>query len=361
MADEAAARGPSDKVTYWISRFLEDLAVVRSANTVRAYAGDVARWVAFCAGASIDPLAVSPRHAIEFVRAERARPARGGQTVSARTIVRRLSAVRQWYAYLALEPEATGIHRNPVPAGSAVRTGAGAIARQPALLRYDQPLPQTLDSEEIDRFVACLTATRYRDRALVWLLKDGGMRVSELLALRLGDIDWSKAVLTTRATKTRTARLVPVSAEAIALLAAYVRDERPPTLAHDVVFVNLGRRGFGQPFRYRSWVAVCERARQAAGTPRVQAHAFRHTFATNMAEGGMPLDTLKRVLGHRHLETVAVYNQVRDGRAYREYRQVMTTLSGAAGGRVGHGTSKTPEMSGASGTNGAPGVQRARP
>jgi site-specific recombinase XerD len=65
----------------------------------------------------------------------------------------------------------------------------------------------------------------------------------------------------------------------------------------------------------------------------VHAHAFRHTFATNMAEGGMPLDTLKRVLGHRHLESVAVYNQVRDGRAHREYRQVMAAISGAACGR----------------------------
>src|SRR5207248_2216617 len=203
----------------WVRRFLDDLAVVRSANTVRAYGADIARWVAFCA--------------------------------------------------------AHGVH---------------AIAGKPALLRYDAALPQTLSGAEMDRFVENLTATRHRDRAIVWLLKDGGVRIGELLELRVADVDWSKRTLTVRASKTRSTRLVPITTEAIAVLAEYVRLERPKPLPHDYVFVNLGRRGFGQPFRYRSWVAVCEKARRAAATPRVHAHAFRHTFATNMTEGGMALD-----------------------------------------------------------------------
>lgn len=312
MADAEAA---GDVVARWTRRFLDDLAVVRSANTVRAYRADVARWVAFCAARGVHPFEARPRTAIDFIRSERERSCGDGRTVSARTIVRRLSAVRQWYAYLALAPEETGVERNPVPAGNAIRTGAGAVAGKPALLRYDAPLPQTLSGEEFARFVACLTATRHRDRAIVWLLKDGGVRIGELLALRVGDVDWSKRTLTVRAPKTRSTRLVPVTAEAIAVLADYVRRERPRPLPHDYVFVNLGRRGFGQPFRYRSWVAVCETARQAAGTPHVHAHAFRHTLATNLTEGGMALDALQRLLGHRSLDTVMVYNRVRDGLA----------------------------------------------
>jgi integrase len=149
------------------------------------------------------------------------------------------------------------------------------------------------------------------------------MRINEVLQLRLDDINWSKRILTIRAAKNRRERSVPVTQEAITTLSNYVRLERPRRLAHDLVFVNLGRRGFGQPFRYRSWVAICERARQAAGTPRVHAHAFRHTFATNMAESGMPLDALQRVLGHSHIDTVMIYNQVRNGRVYREYREAI--------------------------------------
>jgi integrase len=149
------------------------------------------------------------------------------------------------------------------------------------------------------------------------------MRISELLNLRLVDVNWGKRVLTIRPGKGKRERLVPVTQEAITALSNYLRLERPRTLSHDSVFVNLGRRGFGRPFRYRSWVAICEQARTAASTPRVHAHAFRHTFATNMAESGMPLDALQRALGHSNMDTVMIYNQVRDGRLYREYQEAM--------------------------------------
>ena len=312
----------------WVERFLNDLAVIRSANTVRAYGFDLKRWTSFCDTLGISPLRARPRTAIEFIRIERVRSYRADKTVSARTLVRRLSAIRQWYAYLALEPEETGVQRNPIPAGSAIRTGAGIIANKPALLRYDRPLPRVLSADEIDGFLTRLTATRYRDRAIVWLLKDGGARISEILQLRLGDLNWSKRILTIRATKNKRERLVPVTQEAITALSNYVRLERPKPLPHDVIFVNLGRRGFGEPFRYRSW-AICEQARKGATTPRVHAHAFRHTFATNMAESGMPLDALQRVLGHSNMDTVMIYNQVRDGRLYREYQEAVAVQEAA--------------------------------
>ncbi len=310
----------------WVRRFLADLAVVRSSNTVRAYRQDLTRWLDFCAAEGISPLAAHPRHAIAFLRAERQRTLRGGGTVSARTLVRRLTAIRQWYAFLLVEPERTGVRRNPVPGGSALRTATGVLAGQPALLRYDRPQPEVLSAGEIDRFVAHLTRTRYRDRALVALLQDAGLRIHEALGLRLGDIAWPTRTLTVRAGKTRTTRTVVVSRDALILLGAYVRAERPKVLAHDLVFVNLGRRAFGQPFGYRAWVAVCEQARRAAGTPRVHAHAFRHTCATNLAEARMPLDTLRRLLGHRSIETTLIYDGVRDGRVRREYDEAMAVL-----------------------------------
>lgn len=327
MAEQPAENKGSatfdSKVDVWIDRFLRDLAVVRSANTVRAYRLDLARWTAFCAQTGIDPFAVRPRAALDFIRGERERQSGTGAPISARTIVRRLAAIRQWYAYLALEPEETGVQRNPIPVGNALRTGTGIIAGQPALLRYDRPLPETLAAAEIDRFLAGLTATRFRDRAIAWLLKDGGLRISDVLGLELTDINWSKRLLTIRAMKSRRERIVPVSADALTILAEYVRRERPKPLPHAIVFVNLGRRGYGQPFTYRSWAAICARARQVADAPRVHAHAFRHTFATNMAESGMPLDTLQRVLGHSHSDTVAIYNHVRDERLRREFDAAM--------------------------------------
>jgi integrase/recombinase XerC len=328
MAGEQIADG-APVIEDWVRSFVEDLGVVRSAATVRAYVSDVRRWVSFCQDREVHPFRVGPRVAIAFIRFERERNYRPDRTVGPRTVVRRLSAIRRWYSYLALQPEETGVQRNPIPAGSAIRTGAGVIYGRPALLRYDKSHPQTLSATEIERFVRHLTATRYRDRAIVWLLTDGGLRINEALQLHLGDINWSKRILAVRATKNKRERRVPVTEEAMVPLSNYVRLERPNTLTHDFIFVNLGRRGFGKQFRYRSWVAICDQARRAAGTPRVHAHAFRHTFATNMAEGGMPLDALQRVLGHRHIDTVMIYNEVRQGRVYREYQEAMAIQNAA--------------------------------
>lgn len=305
---------------------MDDLSVVRSANTVRAYRHDLARWVGFCEAGGVEPLRARPSDVIGFVRAERGRAVRGGETVGARTIVRRLAAIRGWYEFLALEPELTGVVRNPVPGGASLRAAVGVVARQPALLRYDRANPEILSAEEIDRFVAHLTTTRYRDKAIVWLLKDGAVRIHEALGLRLGDIHWAGRRITARAAKSRADRVVPLTQEAMAALSGYLRLERPRDLDHDYVFVCLGRRSFGRPMSYRAWAYVCDEARKKAGTPRIHAHAFRHTQATNLAEGGMPLDSLRSLLGHRHLDTTLIYDRIRNERLRREYDRVIWKL-----------------------------------
>jgi site-specific recombinase XerC len=116
------AAGEASGAHYCVCRFVDDLRVIRSANTVRAYEADVQRWVVFCRALGVNPFCAGRRTAIKFIRAERERIHRAHKTVSARTVVRRLSAIRQWCAYLALEPEETGVGRNPIPVGSAIRT-----------------------------------------------------------------------------------------------------------------------------------------------------------------------------------------------------------------------------------------------
>ena len=61
--------------------------------------------------------------------------------------------------------------------------------------RYDHPLPQVLSSEEVDGFLGHLDATQYRDTAIAWLLKDGGLRINEALQLRLSEINWGQRIL----------------------------------------------------------------------------------------------------------------------------------------------------------------------
>lgn len=314
-------------ITFWFERYIDDLSTVRPDNPVRAYRHDLFRWLAFCNDSGINALAARPKDIIQFIRTERERPTCRGATVGARTLVRRLAALRQWYEYLMLEPEQTGVHTNPVPGGGTLRTAAGFVSGQPALLRYDRTHPKTLSPDEIDRFVSQLTVSKHRDRAIVWLLKDGGVRIGEALSLKMPDIHWSGRRITVHATKCRTSRTVALSDESLTALSNYIRLERPTSLPHEYAFVCLGRRNFGRPFQYRAWVYVCEEARKRAGVPRVHAHAFRHTCATNLADAGMPMDALQRQLGHRHIDTTLIYNEVRDTRLQREYRQAMAETS----------------------------------
>jgi integrase/recombinase XerD len=327
MADSPSPQGTAEEAERaddWMGRYLADLAVVRSANTVRAYRQDLARWLAFCRALPVDPFQIRPQTVIAFVRVERARATRSGRTVGARTLARRLAAIRGWYDYLALEPELTGIRRNPVPGGVALQTAAGIAGGEPALLRYDRTLPRLLPPEAVDRFIDQLTT--HRDRALVWLLKDGAVRIGEALALRVGDIAWGGRRVTVRASKTRRERVVQLSGDALVALGNYLRLERPPDLDHDHVFVCLGRRSHGRPFTYRAWVYICERARRRAGTPEVHAHPFRHTRATDLAEAGMPLDALQRQLGHADIRTTMAYTHIRPARLRRDYDRAAAAI-----------------------------------
>ena len=316
----------------WADRFLADLAVTYRDNTVRAYAFDLARWLNYCGDQALDPLHICPRDVLGFIEAERRRappltdehPGTAGTAqLSDRTINRRLSAIRQWYHYLGLYSEQTGLASNPVPMGRPLRTALGVRLRQPASLRYDRTLPQVLPVEVVARFLEHLTITRYRDKAIVYLMWHSGLRITEVLSLRLEDMDWGNRLLTVYSSKSRTTRRIPISQEAEQMLANYIRLERPPTLDHDRIFVCLGRRHHGRPLTYRAWVYICDQARRAAGLSQVHAHAFRHTCATNLAEGGMPLDALQKQLGHAHPDTTMIYNDIRSRRLVREYRAAM--------------------------------------
>jgi hypothetical protein len=83
--NDSAQGDDKGRAEVWVKRFLDDLGVLRSFNTVRAYAFDLARWTRFCFELEIDPFRAHPRTAIEFIRVERERSYRTDKTISART------------------------------------------------------------------------------------------------------------------------------------------------------------------------------------------------------------------------------------------------------------------------------------
>jgi integrase/recombinase XerC len=296
-----------------------------SPHTLAAYLRDVGDFASFLsreflnrpeaeiAAASSDVLAV--RSWLAHLRA------RG---LSKTSMGRHLSALRAFFRFLARE----GLSgENP--------------ARAVATPRADRPLPRTLSVAEAAAVVEAgkdgetdLTA---RDRALLELLYATGLRVSELVALDLSDVDLASRQLRTLG-KGRKERIVPFGEKAAVALREYLRERprgrggdepgapsarggRRPTReaqAADAVFLNAR----GGRLTDRSVRRILDRALRIAGLTRhASPHALRHSFATHLLAAGADLRSIQELLGHASLSTTQKYTHLDAERLIEVYRK----------------------------------------
>ena len=257
-----------------------------SPHTIKAYETDVRQLAAFLetAGAALT------RADVHGVRAYLASLA-GTQRKS--SIGRKLTALKHFFRYCA-------------------RSGARADdpAAQLTGPKREHYLPPHLSVDEMFRVldgIPGLSPTACRDRAILELLYSSGLRVSELTALDWHDVDRRAEVVRVLG-KGRKERIVPVGTKALAALEDYRR--RWPSRARrdpDAVFLNAR----GTRLTARSVARVVDRHTTAAGT-RVHAspHAFRHSFATHLLNGGADLRAIQELLGHARLSTTQRYTHV---------------------------------------------------
>lgn len=174
-------------------------------------------------------------------------------------------------------------------------------------------LPRVLRSEELgnllDKPRAAVAddsrARGQRDIAVLELLYGSGLRVSEVCAIRAGDIDWERRRLTVNG-KGSKQRIVPLSEPAAAALSEWMADGREemadPSVANDAVFVNL----HGRPMNAQAVRRLVDRRAGVKTNP----HALRHTFATHMLDGGADLRQVQELLGHADLGSTQIYTHV---------------------------------------------------
>jgi site-specific recombinase XerD len=168
--------------------------------------------------------------------------------------------------------------------------------------RRARTLPSVLSPEEITRLLAALADDR--SRLLVQLGYACGLRLSEVLHLRVGDIDGRRLVLHIRQAKGRKDRLVPLPQRLLEELRAYWRRYRPA----DWLFP--GHKA-GQPLHPAAVQRRLHRVVLCCGFGRrVSFHTLRHSYATHLLEAGVDLVTLQQLLGHRDLKTTAHYTHV---------------------------------------------------
>ena len=273
-----------------VAEFLDCLRYERglSANTVAAYDRDLARYAAFLKAQAVTPPAASE----EDVRAYFA--GNGGDGAAA-SVARRVASLRAFYAYLVREGR-----RADDPA---------ARLRTP---KKPQGLPRVLSVEEVEAFLGQVVPTGplgQRDLAALELLYGCGLRVSELVSLREGDVD-IEGGLVRCVGKGDKERVVPMGHVAGAAVERYERDGRRALLrGRRRAELILNARGGpltrqGVDYLIRKVLARADMLGQAS------AHTFRHSFATHLLAAGADLRSVQEMLGHANVATTQLYTHV---------------------------------------------------
>ena len=179
--------------------------------------------------------------------------------------------------------------------------------RQNVMVRIRCPkqpkrLPSVLSLDEMARFFAVILNIKHR--AILMTAYAAGLRVSEVVALRVDDIDSERMVLRVRQGKGRRDRNVMLLPRLLVLLREYWKVERPAE------WLFPGGTA-GRPMTTRTVQQICTRAARAAGlTKHVTTHSLRHSFASQLLEAGTDIRTIQMLLGHRNLKTTAIYTHV---------------------------------------------------
>lgn len=189
--------------------------------------------------------------------------------------------------------------------------------------RMWKKLPGCLSLDEVERLLAAPDARTVfgaRDKAMLELLYSTGLRVSELCAVRLGDLDRRAGLVRTLGKGSRE-RLVPVGRQALAAVEQYLRDARP-RLAEGrppVPWLFLNHRG-GRMGRIGFWKRLRQYGRRAGLRGPLSPHKLRHSFATHLLERGADLRSVQMMLGHADISTTEIYTHVLQERLRQVYR-----------------------------------------
>jgi len=279
-----------DPWAFWVDDYLEHLRVERALSnaTLEAYAHDLRELGTFLLERGVASPPVETPLLAEFLQGLSARG------LSARSQARYLSVVRGLFKHLRRTRQIQYDPTELLDAPSAARR-----------------LPTLLSAAEVLRLIGAPDASSpagVRDQAMLAIMYACGLRVTELVTLRLGDVRPADGLVRVLG-KGDKERLVPVSEPALALLAAYVARVRGAWAGADEPVLFVTARGHGMT-RQGFWKLVQRHALNAGITKRLSPHKLRHSFATHLLEGGADLRAVQTMLGHADIATTQVYTHV---------------------------------------------------
>lgn len=279
-------------MNHYLDLFLSYLLVEKglTKNTLEAYSRDVGGYLGYLEGAGCGaPDQVRPTHVASYIAVLKE------SGLAPRSRARALSAMRMFHRFLLIEGYSA---ENPT-----------ATIESP---RLPGKLPEVLGTAEVEallRAPAGNDSIDARDRAMLELLYATGLRVSELVSLRLSDLNLMSGYLITSG-KGEKERLVPVGDSAGKALKEYLVTARK-TLDRrgESRFLFLSRLG-AKMSRQSFWNIIKKRALQAGIRKGISPHTLRHSFATHLLENGADLRSVQLMLGHADLSTTQIYTHI---------------------------------------------------
>ena len=282
-----------------IAQFLDHIAYERglSPHTCEAYQTDLLAFASFLEsrGQAGEVRAITRDHISAFLADQRRR------RMSTATLARRLVAVKVFFAFLCAEGR---VEQNVTEVMASPNKG--------------RPLPHTLSEAEVARLLSsfpCGTPLAVRDRCMLEVFYACGLRVSEVTALRVGDVRMEEGVVRCVG-KGDKQRVVPMGGEAQRWLARYLAEVRPTLVRGRANEPGLFLTQRGAPFtRQGIFAMLVKRARAAGIAPGLSPHVLRHCFASHLLAHGANVRAIQEMLGHADIATTQIYTHVDESQA----------------------------------------------
>ncbi len=260
-----------------------------SLNTLEAYNADITKLLVFLEGENIELLNTTPEDLEQFIAGLH------DIGITARSQARIMSGIKSLFGFLMLEKI---IEKDPSELIDSPRIGF--------------KIPEVLSIQEIDSIIAAVDLSKkegQRNRALLETLYSCGLRVSELITLKLSDLYLDDEFIRVEG-KGQKQRLVPISKKAIKEIQFYMADRHLVTAkkGHED-FLFLSRRGTHLS-RIMIFHIIKELADEVGIIKIISPHTFRHSFATHLLEGGANLRAIQMMLGHESITTTEIYTHI---------------------------------------------------
>lgn len=270
-----------------------------SINTKKSYENDLMIFHEFCEKHNLELTDVAEKEIKEFIKYLKTK------NYNTRSIGHTISALKGFYKFLIIEKV---IDNNPME-----------YIETPKL---EKKIPTVLSTEEVTKLldIPLNNIYNYRNKAMIELMYATGLRVSELVNLKLNDIDLHENLLKTMG-KGNKERIIPIGEYATAIVIEYLHKARPQILKNkqsEYLFVTKRGEKLSREQFFRILQSL---AKKKGITTHFSPHTLRHSFASHLLDHGADLRTIQELLGHSNIATTQIYTHVSREMLKRDYRE----------------------------------------